>query len=57
MFDLPSQHTEEIGTFKHLLDLPDPRKTMPRSSTTVIGLDDEKANRSYGQEALQLCFL
>ena len=48
MSDLPSQYAEEIETFRHLLDLPDPRKTMPRSPTTVIGLDDEN-----GQEELR----
>ena len=42
MSDLPSQYTEEIETFRQLLDLPDPRETMPRSSTSVLGLDDEK---------------
>ena len=26
----------------HILDLPDPRETMPRSSTSVLGLDDVK---------------
>ena len=30
MSDLPSQYTEEIETFRHILDLPDPRETMPR---------------------------
>ena len=45
MSDLPSQYAEEMETFRHLLDLPDPRKTMPRSFTTVIGLDDEKGQQ------------
>ena len=45
MSDLPSQYTEEIETFRQLLDLPDPRETMPRSSTTVLGLDDEKGQQ------------
>ena len=40
--DLPSQYAEEVETFRHILDLPDPRETLPRSSTTVLGLDDEK---------------
>ena len=39
MSDLPSQCAEEIETFRHILDLPDPRETMPRSSTSVLGLD------------------
>ena len=42
MSGLPSQYAEEVETFRHILDLPDPRETMPRSSTTVLGLDDEK---------------
>ena len=42
MSDLPSEYAEEVETFRHILDLPDPRKTMPRASTTVLGLDDEK---------------
>ena len=42
MNDLPSLYTEEVETFRQILDLPDPRETMPRSSTTVLGLDDEK---------------
>ena len=45
MSDLPSQYTEEIETFRQLLDLPDPRETMPRSSTTLLGLDDEKGQQ------------
>ena len=38
----PSQYAEEVETFRQILDLPDPRETLPRSSTTVLGLDDEK---------------
>ena len=57
MSDLPSQYAEEVQTFRHILDLPDPRETMPRSSTTVLGLDDEKGHRSSGQQTLQLCSL
>ena len=33
MSDLPSQYAEEVETFRHILDLPEPRETMPRSST------------------------
>ena len=33
MTDLPSQYAEEVETFRHILDLPDPRETMSRSST------------------------
>ena len=45
MTDLPSQYTEEVETFTQILDLPDPRETLPRSSTTVLGLDDEKGQQ------------
>ena len=57
MNDLPSQYTEEIETFRQLLDLPDPRETMPRSSTTVLGLDDKKGQqelRPRGPSAMLL---
>ena len=40
--DIPSQYAEEIDTFRRILSLPDPRESMPRSSTLVMGLDDEK---------------
>ena len=50
MADLPSQYAEEVETFRRILNLPDPRETMPRSSTFVLGLDNQK-----GQEALLLC--
>ena len=55
MSDLPSQYAEEVETFKHILDLPDPRETMPWSSTTVLGLDDEQGLlelRSRGPSAM-----
>ena len=45
MADLPSQYAEEVKTFRHILDLPDPRETLPRSSPTVLGLDDEKGQQ------------
>ena len=45
MSNLPSQYAEEVETFRHILDLPDPRETLPRSSTTVLGLDDEKGQQ------------
>ena len=41
MADLSSQY-DEVETFRHILDLPDPRETLPRSSTSVLGLDDQK---------------
>ena len=42
MSDLLSQYAEEVETFRQILDLSNPRETLPRSSTTVLGLDDEK---------------
>ena len=48
MSDFPSQYAEEVETFRQILDLPDPRETLPRSSTTVLGMDEEK-----GQEELR----
>ena len=45
MADLTSQYAEEVETFRHILDLPDPRETMPRSSTSVLGLNDQKGQQ------------
>ena len=45
MSDLPAQYAEEVETFRQILDLPDPRETLPRSSTTVLGLDGEKGQQ------------
>ena len=45
MANLPSQYAEEVETFRHILYLPDPRETMPRSSTSVLGLDDQKGQQ------------
>ena len=45
MADLPSQYAEEVETFRHILNLPDPRETLPRSSTSVLGLDDQKGQQ------------
>ena len=47
MADLRSQYAEEVETFRHILVLPDPRETMPRSSqaTSVLGLDDKKGQQ------------
>ena len=53
MSDLPSQYAEEVETFRHILDLPDPRETLPRSFTTVLGLDDEK--RATGAKSKRQC--
>ena len=35
MSDLPLQYAEEVETFRQILELPDPRENLPRSSTTV----------------------
>ena len=43
--DFPSQYAEEVDTFRRILSLPDPRESMPRSSTSVMGLDDEKGRQ------------
>ena len=43
--DVPSQYAEEVDTFRRILSLPDPRESMPRSSTSVMGLDDGKGRQ------------
>ena len=43
--DIPSQYAEEVDTFRRILKLPDPRESLPRSSTVVMGLDDEKGRQ------------
>ena len=45
MSDLASRYAEEVETFRQILDLASPRETLPRSSTTVLGLDDEKGQQ------------
>ena len=45
MADLTSQYAEEVETFRHILDLPDPRETMARSSTSVLSLDDKNGQQ------------
>ena len=45
MSDVPSQYAEEVETFRRILDLPDPRESMPRSSTSVMWLDDKKGQQ------------
>ena len=52
MNDLPSQYTEEVETFRQILDLPDPRETLPSSSTTVLGLDDKKGQQELRPRGL-----
>ena len=43
--NVPSQDAEEVDTFRHILSLPDPRESMPKSSTSVMGLDHEKGRQ------------
>ena len=43
--DIPSQYAKEVDTFRRILKLPDPRESLPRSSTVVMGLDDEKGRQ------------
>ena len=43
--DIPSQYSEVVDTFRRILKLPDPRESLPRSSTAVMGLDDEKGRQ------------
>ena len=45
MSDLPSQYAEEVETFRQILEVPDRRETLPRSFTTVLGLDNEKGQQ------------
>ena len=45
MSDLPSQYAEEVETFRHIHDVRGPRETMPKASTTVLGLDDDKGQQ------------
>ena len=43
--DVPSQYAEEVDTFRCIVALSDPSESMPRSSTSVMGLDDEKGRQ------------
>ena len=45
MADLPPQYAEEVETFRRILNLPNPRETMPRSSASVLGLDNKKGHQ------------
>ena len=45
MADLPSQYAEEVETLRRILNLPDHRETMPRFSTSVLGLGDQKGQQ------------
>ena len=53
MSDLPSQYAEDIEIFRQILNLSDPRDTMPRSSTTFLGLDDEKSPQELRPSSTQ----
>ena len=46
LFDIPSQYAE-VGTFRRTLKVLDPRESMPRSSTAVMGLNDEKGRQEF----------
>ena len=52
MSDLPLQYAEGVETFTHILDLPNPREILPISSTTVVGLDDEKGQQELRPRGL-----
>ena len=41
LFDVSSQYAEELDTFRCILSLRDPKEPMPRSSTSVMGLDEK----------------
>ena len=52
---LPLQYAEEVETFRQILDLTDPRETLPRSSTTVLGLEKgQQELRPRGPSAMLL---
>ena len=52
MADIPFQYAEEVDTFRRILKLPEPRESLPRSSTAVMCLDDEKGRQNLDQEVL-----
>ena len=59
--DVPSQYAEEVDTIRRILSLPDRRESMSRSSTSVMGLDDEKGHQrpflyAPTQLSYQRCF-
>ena len=45
ILDLPSQYTEDIETFRQVLNIPDPRDSMPVSSASVWGLNEVAQQR------------
>ena len=46
-----------MDTFQRILKLPEPRESLPRSSTVVMCLDDEKGRQNLDQEVLPPCCL
>ena len=56
MADLPSQYAEEVETFRRILEFPDPRDTMPRSSTSVLDLVEKKDQQELGPRDLSSVF-
>ena len=57
MADLPFQYAEAVDTFRRILKLPEPREFLPRSSTAVMSLDDEKGRQNLDQEVRPPCCL
>ena len=55
--DIPFQYAEEVDMFQRILKLPEPRESLPRSSTAVMCLDDEKGRQNLDQEVLPPCCL
>ena len=53
--DIPSQYAEEVDTFRRILKLPDPRESLPRSSTAVMGLDHEKGRQELRPRGPPCC--
>ena len=51
MSDIPFQYAEEVDTFRRILKLPEPRESLPRSSTAVMCLDDEKGRQKLRPRA------
>ena len=45
MSDLSLQYTGDIETIRQILNLPDPRYSMPRISSTVWALNDVKGQQ------------
>ena len=43
----PPYYRKVVETFRHILALPDPRESMPWSSTSVMGLGDEKGRQEF----------